>query len=279
MGWNFYQGKFTVAIDLGAVRHVSEVDIYAHYDPAAGIAWPTGTTALVGLHSPARSTGIIGMSEPAVGSSGVTTRTDKPVAGSTTERVGTIVMKLANVPGRYVTVIGQGSGWILLDEIQVKDNTGAVVSTGCPYAVTPVPSVTQGTETAYGDNDERLTDTGIIPYFLPQYSQVLDGIPAGTGGTAQVTWVGERPVRTSTIWVTNPNPAFGVILPPVGVGQWRDQNGNWSSDGDVNLIADGASPHATMVLPFDAQVTGVRAILPPTNGSNGWYMVSQITAN
>src|SRR5262249_50090569 len=69
-GWNFYEGQFTVPIDLGDVRQIAGVELVTHCDPAAGVAWPTGTAALVGLHQPARVTGISGFSGQAVGSSG-----------------------------------------------------------------------------------------------------------------------------------------------------------------------------------------------------------------
>lgn len=275
MGWNQYDGAFAVTIDLQQVRDVGEVDLITHHDATAGIGWPTNVSALVGLHSPARTRGITTISDQAVGTSGDAVLTTKAV--TSTEDSGTISMKLNNVPGRFVTVTGTESGWFLLDEVQVKDGTGTIVSTGCPYTISPKPSVIQGDQTLYGDSNSELTDSAIVPYFRPQYSYVLDGIPSATGGTAQVTWVTQRPARTATIWFTNPSQQYGVILPPGGTAQWRDQNGNWSTDNNVVLNPDGAAPHATMILPFDSQVTGVRAVLPPTTGSSGWYMISQIT--
>jgi hypothetical protein len=277
VGWNFYDGQFRVVIDLGQTRDVSEVDLVTHNDPQAAIGWPTDVVALVGLHSPAYRSGVLSMSEPAVATSGQIALASRPIAGST-EQSGTITTKLANAPGRYVTVFGRGSGWIMLDEVVVKDSTSAVISTGRPYTLFPIPSVEQGNQTPYADNGTRLTNTTIIPYFLPQYSQVLDGIPAGTGGDPQVTWTEARPVRQATIWLTTPNQAFGVAVPTTVQAQWRDQNGNWSPQSSVAVVNSGASPHATLVLPFDAQVTGVKFFLPAIPGSNGWYMITEVTA-
>lgn len=278
MGWNFYEGQFTVTIDLGQARQIGEVELVTHCDPAAGVAWPTGTAALVGLHQPARVTGISGFSGQAVGSSGACTLAVRKVPGSSSALAGRIVMPMSAVSGRYVTVVGRGSGWVLLDEILVKDTAGAVVSTGRPYCVTPKPSVPQGEQVANGDNCDRLVDTTITPRFAPQFAHLVDGIPAGKGGSVEVTWEQPRSVRQSTIWFTEPNPDYGVIVPAHVLGHWRDEHGSWHEGGEPAPITKGLCPHAILTPPPSAHVTGVRVDLPKVPGSTGWYMVSQVTA-
>ncbi|GGP89469.1 DUF4855 domain-containing protein [Streptomyces melanogenes] len=278
LGWNFYSGLFTVTVDLGQQRAVSEVALIAHYDQTAGIGWPISPVALVGVAAPARKAGLDSLTEKAAGTSGASLRTAYSVPGQPFQQAGTVSMKLAGVTGRYVTVVSHCVGWCLLDEVQVKDSGGQIRSTGKPYTITPQPSVNQGQQTAYGDNSERLTNNAVTPEFQPQFGQLLDGIPTATGGTAEVTWAVPRTVRAATIWFTRQNQAYGVTLPVSPALMWRDQNGVWSQQRPVTVLADGASPHATLPLPGGSQVTGVRAVLPPIPGSNGWYMVSEITA-
>ncbi|WP_190093962.1 hypothetical protein [Streptomyces melanogenes] len=278
MGWNFYGGHFTITIDLGRPRKVSRIDLFAHYDQTAGIGWPDHPLAYIGLDTPARHAGIEGLTEKSMGTSREHTLAAHEVSG-TPQQAGTVSLAVPDIDGRYVTVHAHGAGWILLDEVQVKDETGAVVSEGQPYTVNPVPSVEQGQQTPYGDNADRLTNQIVTPVFAPQFNNLVDGVPSGTGGYVQVAWVGPRPVRTATLWFTRPSQADGVTLPPMPIiGCWRDQNGEWHEESNVVFIEDGAAPHASMVLPFDAQVTGVRMDLDPTPGTNGWYMVSEFTA-
>ncbi|GGP92586.1 DUF4855 domain-containing protein [Streptomyces melanogenes] len=277
MGWNFYGGLFTITVDLGEQKRISRVELVTHEDQSSGITFPTDPVALIGRDAPARDAGTL-LNEPAVGSSGHSHNFYYQVPG-TQQNAGRFHMDVANVTGRYVTVLGHGSGWILLDEILVKDENKQVISTGKPYTVTPQPSVNQGQQTAYGDNSERLTNDAIAPVFEPQFSNLVDGIPAGTGGSVEVTWKVPRAARIATIWFTKPNPKYGVIVPLSGVASWRDQNGVWHEEDTVVRLTEGASPHATMVLPYDAQVTGVRAKLDATPGAtSAWYMVSEITA-
>lgn len=278
VGWNFYDGRFTVTIDLGRPSRIGAVDVVTHYDPAAGVNWPYALGALVGRSAPARHTGIAPMIDAAVGSSGRPTLTSRPVPAAPTQLAGTVSLPIDNVLGRYVTVIGNVQGWGLLDQIVVKESSGTVISTGKPYTITPKPSVQQGRQTAYGDNSWRLVDNSVTPNFFPQFSQMVDGIPSSTGGTVTVEWAGERPVRQADIWVTNASQQHGVVVPPISGAQWRDQNGLWRDAGSITISMDGVSPHATMRLPSDARVTGLRATLDPSPGTNGWYMVSQVTA-
>lgn len=278
MGWNFYEGRFTVTVDLGRVRQIGEVELVTHCDPTAGVAWPTGTAALVGLHQPARVTGISGFSGQAAGSSGACSLAVREVPGSPSALSGRIVMPMTAVSGRYVTVVGRGSGWILLDEILVRDTSGAVVSAGRPYCVTPKPSVRQGEQVAYGDDCDRLVDTAITTRFAPQFAHLVDGIPAGTGGSVEAAWEQPRSVRQAAIWFTEPNPGHGVIVPANVLGRWRDEGGSWHAGAEPSPIEKGFCPHAILKPPRTARVTGIRMDLPPAPGSTGWYMVSQLTA-
>lgn len=278
LGWNFYSGVFTVTVDLGQQRSVSEVELMTHYDQTAGIGWPVSPVALVGANAPARGQGLDSLTEKAAGSSGAPLRTAYAVPDQPLQQTGTVSMKLAGVAGRYVTVVSHCVGWCLLDEVRVKDTGGVLRSTNRPYTVTPAPSAEQGEQIPYGDNSERLTNNAVTPEFQPQFGRLLDGIPTVSGGTAEVTWTVPRTVRAATIWFTKPNQVYGVTLPSSVALMWRDGNGTWSRQRSFNVVADGASPHATLSLPPGTQVTGVRAVLPPIPGSYGWYMVSELTA-
>src|SRR5262249_56991118 len=111
------EARFTVPIDLGEGGQIAGVELVTHCDPAAGVAWPTGTAALVGLHQPARVTGISGFSGQAVGSSGACSLSAHEVPGSSSALAGRVTMPVAAVSGRYVSVVGCGPGWILLDAV------------------------------------------------------------------------------------------------------------------------------------------------------------------
>jgi hypothetical protein len=200
------------------------------------------------------------------------------LTGSASALAGRIVMPVPAILGRYVTVVGRGSGWLLLDEILVRDASGAVVSTGRPYCVTPKPSVRQGEQIAYGDDCDRLVGTAITTRFAPQFARLVDGIPAATGGSAEVTWERPRPLRQAAIWFTEPNLDHGVIVPAHVLGQWRDEHGSWHADAQAPLVESGICPHAVLEPPPTAQVTGIRMDLPAFSGSTGWYMVTQLTA-
>jgi hypothetical protein len=276
VGWNLFDGRFTVTIDLGSQHTIASVDLVTHLDQSAAVNWPYGLAADIGADCAPRDTGIAGETCAAVGTAGLTTLTTRPVNGSPLETAGTISLPVADVAGRYVTVSGAGTGWVLLDEIEVKDNAGTVVSAGRPYTVTPTPSVAQGARTAYSDDSSRLVDGVVNPDFGVQFSQMFTGICADTGGSAQVTWLHAHRMTFATVWMADVNPAYGVVLPAHVAIQWRNQNNHWQSGGTVTPVTRGGpSSYARLVLPDHAQATGVRISLP--GGSQGWYMLSEIS--
>jgi hypothetical protein len=276
MGWNLFDGRFTVTIDLGRRYPIAAVDVMTHLDQTAAVNWPYGLAADIGADCAPRDTGIVGETCPAAGTAGPPTLTTRPVNGSPLETAGTFSLPVANVSGQYVTVSGAGTGWVLLDQIEVRDSTGAVVSADRPYTVTPTPSVQQGARTAYADDSSRLVDDVLNPDFRPQYSQMFSGVSAVAGGTAQVTWRQAHRMTFATVWMADVNPGYGVVLPANVAIQWRNQNNHWQRGGVVTpATTRGPSPNARLILPGYARVTGIRVNLP--GGSQGWYMLSEIS--
>lgn len=281
VGWNFYDGRFSVTIDLGGEETISSVGITAHDDPVAGVGWPARVFAAVGEDCAPQLTGIVGESCAAAGSSGAATLVSAPVAGSTSQRSGTITLPLHDVKGRYVTVTGTGTGWVLLDRIEVINRGGDVVSTGRPYMVSPTPSVEQGDRTPFAEDGSKLTSGTVVPYFGPQYAQMLTAVAAATGGAAQVTWGKPEPVGTATVWMTPPSsvyPGYRVLLPATVQMSWRDENQQWHPGTQVTMNLIGPpSPYARLAIPSGSQVTGVRVQLPAAAGSGASYMLSGIS--
>ncbi len=276
VGWNLFDGRFTVTVDLGSPQTISSIDLVTHLDQSAAVNWPYGLAALVGADCAPRDTGIVGQTCTAVGAAGPPALTTRWVDGSPLETAGTFSLPVAKATGRYMTIYGAGTGWVLLDEIEVKDATGAVVSNGRPYTVTPTPSVAQGARTAYADDSSKLVDGAVNPAFSPQFSQMFTAVGADTGGGAQITWRGAHRATCVTVWMTDVNPDFGVVLPPKVSIQWRNQNNHWQTGGSAAPVTTGGrSPYARLMLPDYARVTGIRVGLP--GGSQGWYMLSEIS--
>lgn len=277
MGWNLFDGRFSVSIDLGSRYPIASVDVITHLDQSAAVNWPYGLAADIGSDCAPRDTGIVGETCQSVGTAGPPTLTTRPVNGSPLETAGTFSLPVADVSGQYVTISGAGTGWVLLDQIEVRDSSGDIVSAGRPYTVTPTPSVQQGARTAYADDSSRLVDDVVNPDFRPQYSQMFSGISATTGGTVQVTWRHAHRMSFATVWMADANPGYAVVLPANVAIQWRNQNNHWQVAGVVTpTTTRGPSPNARLVLPGYARVTGIRAELP--GGSQGWYMLSEISS-
>jgi hypothetical protein len=275
VGWNFYDGRFSVSISLDQPRPITTVELVTHSDQAAGMNWPHQVAADIATECAPRENGIPAHTVQAVGTSGKATLSTKPVEGSPSEKSGTMSLPVAAVTGRCVTVTGAASGWLLVDEVRVKDDTGAVISTGRPYTLSPTPSVEQGDRVPYGDDSNKLADGAIATDFLPHFGQMLAGIPSDTGGRAEITWSQARAVTAATIWMTKPNNAYGVKLPSEITIQWRDETYQWQKGVPVAPTTSGEpSPYARLT-PVGARVTGIRAIFPA--GSPGWYMLSEIS--
>ncbi len=242
--------------------------------------WPRRVVVGVGDTCAPQHIGVHGLSCEAAGTGGATALKAVPVqGGSPAEQSGTVTVPLNGVAGRYVVTGGLGSGWLMLDEIRVKDTSGNVVSTGRPYVLAPKPSVEPAARTPYGDDLYSLVDTSILPSFEPQFSQILTGITTNTGGFVQTTWNDARAVSHAAVWMTEANSAFGVTLPSKVTMQWRDRNRQWQPGVDVTPNPDcGPSPCARLALPACAQATGVRATFPVDGRDERWVMVSEINA-
>jgi hypothetical protein len=275
IGWNFYDGRFSVSISLDRPSPITAVELVTHADQAAGMNWPHQVAANIATECAPRETGIPAHSVQAVGTSGQATMSTSAVEGSPSEASGTVSLPIAAVTGQCVTVTGAASGWLLIDEISVKDNAGAVISTGKPYTISPTPSVEQGDRIPYGDDSNRLADGAIATDFLPHFSQMLAGIPSDTGGSAEITWSQARTVTAATVWMTNPNNTYGVKLPTEITMQWRDETYQWQHGVPVAPNTSGEpSPYARLT-PVGIRVTGIKATFPA--GSPGWYMLSEIS--
>jgi hypothetical protein len=275
VGWNFYDGRFSVSISLDQPRPISRVELVTHSDQAAGMNWPHQVAAAIATKCAPRENGIPAHTVEAVGTSGQATLSTKPVEGSPSEKSGTVSLPVGAVTGRCVTVTGAASGWLLIDEVRVKDDTGAVISTGRPYTISPTPSIEQGDRIPYGDDSNKLADGAIAADFLPHFGQMFAGIPSDTGGNAEITWTEPRAVTAATIWMAKPNDAFGVKLPSEITIQWRDEAYQWRNGVPVTPSTSGEpSPYAKLA-PVGTDVTGIRATFPA--GSPGWYMLSEIS--
>jgi hypothetical protein len=279
MGWNSESGPFSVTIDLGEPASIGSVDLVTHSDQRAGIDWPDDVSVSAGAGCAPQNTGIPGQSCAPAGTSGQATLTSHRVAGSDpSDLAGTISLPMYAVTGRYVTISGSCSGWCLFDQLQVRGTSGAVISTGDAYTVTPEPTNGPGAGPPYGDNDGKLTDGAVIPAFGPQFAAALDGVPARQGGVVEATWLNPHPASTATVWMTAASRVHGVILPPAVTIGWRDADGAWHALAPVApSVSCGPSPCAQASLPPGAQVTGVRATFLGGGQAGAWYMISELS--
>lgn len=123
-----------------------------------------------------------------------------------------------------------------------------------------------------------LVDGAIVSDYSQQFSNMVTGIQPNVGGTLQSTWATPHSATTATVWMTNQNSAYGILLPRNVVMQWRDGSGVWHSGGAVvPSTSCGPSPCAQLRLPSGTMITGVMATFPPDTSLQGWYMVSEIS--
>ena len=280
MGWNTESGPFTVTINLGKSATIGSVKLITHADQTAGVNWPNDVSASAGATCAPQNTGIAGQSCQPAGTAGQATLSSHLVTGgsSPSDTAGTITLPVSSVTGQYVTISGVCTGWCLFDEMQVLNTTGAIISTGDTYTVTPQPTNGPGGGVTYGDDDYKLTDGAIIPAYGPQFAAALDGMTANNGGTVQATWLNPHSARTATVWMTAGNNSYGVILPRSVSITWRNASNVWQTATTVTPSTScGPSPCAQLTLPAGAQVTGVKATLPGGGSSADWYFVSQIS--
>jgi Domain of unknown function (DUF4855) len=280
MGWNSESGPFSVTINLGKAVSIGSVNLITHSDQMAGINWPNDVSVSAGGNCAPQNTGIPGQSCQPTGTSGQATLTSHLIIGGSdaSDTAGTISLPMNSVTGQYVTITGVCSGWCLFDEMQVRNPSGTVVSTGDTYTVTPEPTNGPGGGTVYGDDDYKLTDGAVIGVFGPQFADALDGMLASTGGTVQATWLNPHSASTATVWMTAASNTSGVILPPSVTIQWRNASDVWQAGTAVTPSTScGPSPCAQLTLPSGAQVTGVKATFPGGGSAADWYMISQVS--
>jgi hypothetical protein len=279
MGWNSEGGRFSVTINLGSAATIGSVVLLTHSDQMSGVDWPDDVSAAA-ASCPPQDTGITGQSCAPVGTSGQATLASQAVTGGadSADVSGTITLPMSSVTGQYVTITGTCSGWCLFDEMEVLNPAGTVISTGDPYMVTPTPTNGPGGGTTYGDDDYKLTDGAVIPVFGPQFADAVDGMPAGTGGSAQATWTGGHSATSATVWMTAASSTYGAVLPASVTISWRNASGAWQAGTAVTPATScGPSPCATLTLPAGAQVTGVKATFPGGGSASAWYMVSELS--
>gem|GEM_PF-5865951 len=280
MGWNLEDAPFSVTINLGKAQAVGSVQLVTHSDQLDGINWPNDVSVSVGATCAPQNTGIPGQSCQPGGTSGQATLTSHAVSGGLDagDTAGTISLPLTSVTGQYVTVTGICSGWCMLDEVQVLNTAGTVISTADTYTVTPVPANAPGTGLVYGDDDNKLTDGTIIGAFGPQFADAVDGLTTSSGGTVQATWLNPHSASSATVWITAASSAYGVIEPSSVTISWRNASGVWQAGVAVAPSTScGPSPCARLTLPAGAQVTGVKATFPGGGSAANWYMISQLS--
>jgi len=277
MGWNAESTPFTVTINLGKAAAIGSVNLITHADQTAGVNWPTNVSVSAGANCAPQSTGISGESCQPAGTSGQAVLTSRGVTGGGADTAGTISLAMNSVTGQYVTISGVCTGWCLFDEMQVLSPSGAVISTGDTYTVTPIPTNSPNSVT-YGDDDHKLTDGTIVAAYGPEFADMLDGITANTGGTVQATWAGPHTASTATVWMPAASSTYGVIAPSSVTIAWRNASGVWQPGVATTPSAScGPSPCARLTLPGGAQVTGVKATFPGGGSSSDWYMISQLS--
>jgi hypothetical protein len=277
VGWNMEDGLFSVTIDLGRSYDIASVRVAAHANQRLGSNWPRQMGAMVAAACAPRASGIAGQSCRATGSS-ANAVFSAHLEGGHGDMYGTITLPFNASKGRYVTVSGICTGWCQLDEIDVRDTTNRIVSTHRPYTLLPLPSAEVGSQTQYADDSAKLTDGAIATNYGPQFRQMVVGIPADRGGSVQATWTHPHNATTATIWMTNPNPDYRVILPSAVQIQWRDATMRWRDPIAVQPRTDcGPSPCAQLTLPAGARVTGVLATFPGEARAGDWFMISEIS--
>ncbi|CAM5592151.1 hypothetical protein GCM10010329_48530 [Streptomyces spiroverticillatus] len=138
VGWSGWLDGARVAVDLGRSGPVSEVVVRTHGGGAAGVSWPDQPVVLVadcpvGNHAGA---GVLPCPVTAVRAAPL-----EVTGGSHPALGGALRFRLPRgVRGRYVTVAVGGRGWLMLDEVSVRDAAGREVGLGAPYRVSPAPS-------------------------------------------------------------------------------------------------------------------------------------------
>lgn len=273
VAWNIFDGRFDVVIDLGASIAVSGVVVRAHKDQVAAINEPHALSVLIGATplSPlgSRSTMPSAGASLSLTSMNITPSSDPRQLSATASFAGT-----AN--GRYITISGLGSGWAMLDEIEVLDATSVVVSTGKSYRITRLPHDNLASLPPHSNDGIRLADRYVAPRY---YSTAAVGITGDDGnGYVESTWL--TPITTATngrIWFTPPDISSGIVLPASLQMQWRNELGAWSSSLTGVSATHVLAPYFKCAIPAGSQVTGLRAYFPQNSWNGSWYMVTQIS--
>lgn len=135
MGWTLIpEGVFSITIDLGqVVSSVADVRIWSHVDGSSAVRLPTKLGAFVATSCPPRVRGTLELGCPPTASSGPVEIIKIDGNNNNDDRY-LLYLRFENVKGRWVTISGVPLAWFLLDEVEVRDNTGTVLSRGgCVY--------------------------------------------------------------------------------------------------------------------------------------------------
>lgn len=134
VGWlTIPEGDVSIAIDVGPqFQSIKEVKVFSFFDQGAAVREFTELTALIGMYCVPRKAGTMELGCPPIASSTAASyATINPLVPSRV--VYSLTFKTCTgtgITGRYVSVTGIPLYWGMIDEIQVIDVNGNVVSTG-----------------------------------------------------------------------------------------------------------------------------------------------------
>ncbi|MFJ2744321.1 DUF4855 domain-containing protein [Streptomyces sp. NPDC087440] len=149
VGWSGWQGEARATVDLGRSRELSEVVLRTHGGGSAGVNWPDQPVALV---SDCPVEGHAGAGALPCPVTAVRAASPEITGGTGPALGGALRFRLPpGARGRYVTVAVDGRGWLMLDEVSVRDAAGREAGSGAAYRVSPAPSGPEPMGGPYGE--------------------------------------------------------------------------------------------------------------------------------
>lgn len=268
VGWQ--NGKVAIQFDLGTSQPIEKVRMHVQGGGRDGVNWPAESVLLLGSSErPVQSTsGFSHHGEPAAWSSPQAPVIDKTVSSDVL--LGHIDYQLKpNSQARFVTLIVNPLGWLMISEIEVFSNT-TNIAPKATYKLSPPPTGASSASDPYPDDGVRLTSGNIAT----SYGTQTTGWRGPEPRTITVDLQKKHPLSEVTIWSLSTREAGITGLKTVEI-QVSDDALTWrnvgvAAAGTAPAHLEGAEPYR---LQFDQQARLVRARI--TAGS-GWAMVSQI---
>jgi len=138
-GWPLAEQKFTIIFDLGKITNIFSARIILFVDETGQVRIPKSVAFLSSKKCEPQESGIYSPSgfSSCVPEVSITNTTVTQFGGSIKKAMITAEFGTWHT-ARYLTITGINAGWTLMDEIEMYDNDGRLVSVGKPYRVSPM---------------------------------------------------------------------------------------------------------------------------------------------